>query len=83
MPITWAWTTDVQTVFALIFCYLVFSTRTWQLTRLVCLADFGFAILYDFTPLRLHIGYFETIVLALTFVLWLVNIVADRPKADA
>ena len=73
----------MQTVFALIFCYLVFSTRTWQLTRLVCLADFGLAILYDFTPLRLHIGSFETIVLALTFVLWLVNIVIDRRPSGA
>ena len=73
----------MQTVLALIFCYLVFSTRTWQVTRLVCLADFGLAILYDFTPLRLHIGYFETAVLSLTLVLWLVNIVVDRRPSGA
>jgi hypothetical protein len=68
----------MQTIFALIFAYLVFVTRTWQITRLVVLADVGLALLYDFTPLRVRFGIIETIALAATLVLWAVNLIVDR-----
>lgn len=68
----------MQTIFALIFTYLVFVTRTWAITRLVVLIDVGLALLYDFTPLRLRLGYVETAALGFTFVLWLTNIIVQR-----
>ncbi len=68
----------MQTIFALIFAYLVFVTRTWPITRMFVLADVGLALLYDFTPLRVRFGIVETIALALTFVLWAANLVIDR-----
>jgi hypothetical protein len=68
----------VETILALIFSYLVFRTRTWAITRLAVLVDFVLSIAYDFTPLRLHLGIVETTALALTLVLWVVNVVADR-----
>ena len=70
----------METIFALIFSYLVFVTRTWQITRAVVLADFVLSIVYDFTPLRRQLGYVETAALAFTLVLWLVNIIADRKR---
>jgi hypothetical protein len=70
----------VETILALIFSYLVFASRTWAITRLVVLIDFVLSIAYDFTPLRLHLGFVETAALALTFVLWLVNVVVDRDR---
>jgi hypothetical protein len=68
----------VESILALIFSYLVFVTRTWAITRAVVIADVGLALLYDFTPLRLHLGYVETGALTATFVLWLVNLLVDR-----
>jgi hypothetical protein len=68
----------VQTIFALIFAYLVFVTRTWPITRLIVLADVGLALLYDFTPLRVRFGIIETIALAATLILWAVNLIVDR-----
>jgi hypothetical protein len=70
----------VQTIFALVFSYLVFVTRTWAITRAVVLADVVLALLYDFTPLRLHLGYVETGALCATFVLWVVNLLVDRRR---
>ena len=70
----------METILALIFSYLVFVTRTWALTRLAVLVDFVLSIAYDFTPLRLHLGLIETTALALTLVLWLVNVVVDRER---
>ncbi|HTW84185.1 MAG TPA: hypothetical protein VMD91_08980 [Candidatus Sulfotelmatobacter sp.] len=71
----------MQTVFALIFSYLIFITRTWAITRAIAILDVALALVYDFTPLRLHLGYVETAVLSATFVLWLVNLLVDRgPK---
>jgi hypothetical protein len=70
----------VETILALIFSYLVFRTPTWALTRLAVLVDFVLSIAYDFTPLRLHLGVVETTALALTLVLWVVNIVVDRER---
>ncbi len=71
----------METILALIFSYLVFVTRTWQITRALVLADFVLSILYDFTPLRRNLGYVETAALSLTLLLWLVNIIADRKRA--
>jgi hypothetical protein len=68
----------MQTIFALIFTYLVFVTRAWAITRLVVLIDVVLALLYDFTPLRLWLGYVETAALAFTFVLWLTNMIVQR-----
>lgn len=68
----------VQTIFALIFAYLVFVTRTWPVTRMLVLADVGLALLYDFTPLRVRFGIIETIALAATLVLWAANLIIDR-----
>jgi hypothetical protein len=68
----------VESILALIFSYLVFVTRTWAITRAVVIADVGLALLYDFTPLRLHLGYVETAALSATFALWLVNLLVDR-----
>jgi hypothetical protein len=68
----------VESILALIFSYLVFVTRTWAITRAVVIADVVLALLYDFTPLRQHLGYVETAVLCATFVLWLVNLLVDR-----
>ena len=70
----------METIFALIFSYLVFVTRTWAFTRGLVIAVFGLSVLYDFTPLRHYLGYVETAALACTLVLWLVNILADRRK---
>ncbi len=70
----------METILALIFSYLVFVSRTWAITRLVVLIDFVLSIAYDFTPLRLHLGVVETAALALTLVLWVVNVVADRER---
>jgi len=72
----------VQTIFALIFAYLVFVTRTWPITRLIVLADVGLALLYDFTPLRVRFGIIETIALAATLVLWAVNLIVDRKPSS-
>jgi hypothetical protein len=68
----------VETILALIFSYLVFVSRTWAITRAVVIADVVLALLYDFTPLRLHLGYVETGALCATLVLWVVNLVVDR-----
>lgn len=68
----------MQTILALIFTYLVFVTRTWPITRLVVLADFVLAVVYDFTPLRVYLGVAETVALVCTFVLWIVNLAVDR-----
>ncbi len=73
----------METILALIFSYLVFVTRTWAITRLAVLADFALSVAYDFTPLRLHLGLVETAALSLTLVVWLVNVVADRPAERA
>ncbi len=70
----------METILALIFSYLVFVTRTWAITRLAVLVDFVLSIAYDFTPLRLHLGIAETSALALTLVLWAVNVVVDRER---
>jgi hypothetical protein len=70
----------VQTLFALIFSYLVFVTRTWAITRFVVICDVVLALLYDFTPLRLRLGILETVVLCCTFVLWIVNLLVDRDR---
>jgi hypothetical protein len=70
----------MQTILALIFAYLVFVTRTWPVTRLVVLVDVGLAMLYDFTPLRIRFGVVETIALAATLVLWIVNMLVDRSR---
>jgi hypothetical protein len=75
----------MQTILALIVAYLVFITRTWAITRLVVLIDVGFALLFDFTPLRVRFGIVEPVALAATFVLWAVNLVLDRnrrPEVD-
>ena len=72
----------MQTIFALIFAYLVFVTRTWPITRLIVLADVGLALLYDFTPLRVRFGIIETIALAATLVLWAVNLIVDRKPSS-
>lgn len=68
----------MQTILALIFSYLVFVTRTWWQTRLLVLCDVVLALFYDFTPLRTRLGLVETAALALTLVLWAVNLVIDR-----
>jgi hypothetical protein len=68
----------VQTIFALIFAYLVFVTRTWPVTRMIVLADVGLALLYDFTPLRVRFGIIETIALTATLILWAANLIIDR-----
>lgn len=73
----------MQTILALIFTYLVFVTRTWAVTRFAVLACAVLAVVYDFTPLRLQLGYVMTGALALTFVLWLVNLLVDRDRAPA
>ncbi|GAC1573799.1 MAG: hypothetical protein NVS3B7_05390 [Candidatus Elarobacter sp.] len=70
----------METIFTLIFSYLVFVTRTWGLTRAVVVADFVLSILYDFTPLRRTLGYVETAALVLTLALWLINLIADRKR---
>ena len=70
----------METILALIFSYLVFRTPTWAITRLAVLADLVLSIAYDFTPLRLHLGIVETAALALTLVLWLVNVIVDRER---
>lgn len=71
----------METILALIFCYLVFVTRTWAITRVAVLADFVLAVVYDFTPLRRYLGYAETTALTLTLVLWFVNIIVDRRRS--
>ena len=68
----------MQTIFALIFAYLVFVTRTWAITRLVVLIDVGFALLFDFTPLRVRFGIVEPVALAATLALWVINLIVDR-----
>lgn len=73
----------MQTILALIFTYLVFVTRTWAITRFATLACAVLAVVYDFTPLRLHLGYVMTAALGVTFVLWLVNLIVDRDRAPA
>jgi hypothetical protein len=70
----------MQTILALIVAYLVFVTRTWAITRLVVLIDVGFALLFDFTPLRVRFGIVEPVALAATLVLWSVNLVLDRNR---
>jgi hypothetical protein len=71
----------VQTILALIFCYLVFVTRTWAITRLVVLIDVFLAILFDFTPLQLRFGIVYPIAIGLTLTLWAVNLLRDRRPA--
>lgn len=73
----------MQTILALIFAYLVFVTRTWAITRFVILIDVGLALLFDFTPLRVHYGIVEPIALALTLVLWIINLIVDRRPPTA
>ncbi|BDE04906.1 hypothetical protein WPS_01820 [Vulcanimicrobium alpinum] len=68
----------METILGLIFSYLVFVTRTWPATRLAVLTDIALALLYDFTPLRLHFGPLLTIALSATLLLWIVNLVVDR-----
>ena len=70
----------METIFALIFSYLVFVTRTWGVTRAVVLAVFVLSVIYDFTPLRRYLSYVETAALALTLLLWLLNIITDRRR---
>ena len=70
----------MQTIFALIFAYLVFVTRTWAITRLVVLIDVGLALLFDFTPLRVRFGIVEPIALAATLALWITNLLVDRGR---
>jgi hypothetical protein len=68
----------METILAMIFAYLVFVTRTWGVTRLAVLLDVGVALLFDFTPLRVRFGIVETVALASTLILWVVNLIIDR-----
>ena len=71
----------MQTILALIFCYLVFVTRTWAITRFVVLIDVFLAIVFDFTPLQVRFGLVYPVAIALTLALWVVNLLRDRAPA--